>query len=78
MSDLVFIRLTTVPSVNQDPEAIVVNLRNIRAVTERHDHTVVETSAESVGVIRVVDTWDQIGNQVQRGGCLRHNEEEST
>ena len=76
MSDPVFIRLTTVPGVDRDPESIVINLRNIRAVTEQHNYTVVETSAESVGVVRVVDTWDQIGDQVQRGGVLRISEED--
>lgn len=78
MDHPVFIRLTTIPPQGTESVTTFVNLRNIRAVTAKDDCSVVETSADSVGTVRVEETWDDIGNQVQRGGVLSLNEEEST
>ena len=73
--DPIFVSVHVLEVGNPDAVKTIVNLRNIRAVTERSDYSMVETSAESVGVVRVMETWDDLEAQVKRGGVLRIEED---
>ena len=72
MRDMTFIEVHAIPTEDPDADPIrmILNLRNVRSLVERSNHSVLECSATSIGTVHVVETWDAIEAQVREGGVL--------
>ena len=69
--DTTFIAVHALPTDGSvDPVRMVLNLRNVRSLVERSTHSVLESSANSIGTVHVRETWDDIAEQVRAGGIL--------
>ena len=72
-----FIRVHAIPTDDSpEPIRMIVNLRNVRSFVERYDHSVLESSADSIGTVHVHESWDEVAKQVRDGGILNNLEGE--
>lgn len=72
MDATTFVELTAIGMHPDRGEAtkVVLNLRNVRAVVEEEHCSVVETSAASVGTVRVAESWEEMAQQARTGSAL--------